>query len=155
MSLRYGAVTLLLVTRLAFALPDSAPAAAPVSAAPASAAPAPANAATAPVNAPANAPAQPQPQQGGLLQMLPLILIMGFGFYLFVIMPGNKQRKQMQALLDGLKVGDRVLLASGIYGRVHQLKDDTISLRVAESVHIEVAKSAISKVITEEHGNGK
>ena len=87
--------------------------------------------------------------------MLPLILIMGFGFYLFVIMPGNKQRKQMQALLDNLKVGDRVLLNSGIYGRVHQLKDDTLSLRVAESVHIEVAKSAISKVITEEQGNGK
>ena len=154
MSLRFGAVTLLLVTRLAFALPDSVPAAAP-----ASAAPAPASVAVAPVNAapasaPANAPAQPPPK-GGLLQMLPLILIMGFGFYLFVIMPGNKQRKQMQALLDNLKVGDRVLLNSGIYGRVHQLKDDTLSLRVAESVHIEVAKSAISKVITEEQGNGK
>jgi preprotein translocase subunit YajC len=70
-------------------------------------------------------------------------------------MPGNKQRKQMQALLDNLKVGDRVLLNSGIYGRVHQLKDDTFNLRVAEGVHIEVAKSAISKVITEEQGNGK
>ena len=153
MSSRFGAVTLLLLTRLAFAFPDSAPAAPPASPAPApvSVAAAPVNAASA--GAPANA-AQPQ-QQGGLLQMLPLILIMGFGFYLFVIMPGNKQRKQMQALLDNLKVGDRVLLNSGIYGRVHQLKDDTLSLRVAESVHIEVAKSAISKVITEEQGNGK
>jgi preprotein translocase subunit YajC len=148
-------VTLLLVTRLAFALPVSAPApaATPVSAtpAPASVAAAPASAASASAGSPA---AQPPPQ-GGLLQMLPLILIMGFGFYLFVIMPGNKQRKQMQALLDNLKVGDRVLLNSGIYGRVHQLKEDTLSLRVAESVHIEVAKSAISKVITEEQGNGK
>jgi preprotein translocase subunit YajC len=103
-------------------------------------------------DAPAAAPGAPQ---GGLLQMLPLMLIMGAGFYLFIIMPGNKQRKQQQEMIDNLKVGDRVLLSSGMYGRVHQLKDDTLTLRVAEGVHVEFAKSAISKVILEEQAHGK
>lgn len=124
MNSRFGAVILLLATRLTHALPDAAPVA-------------------------------PGAPQGGILQMLPLMLIMGVGFYLFIIMPGNKQRKQQQAMIDNLKVGDRVLLSSGIYGRIHQLKDDTLSLRVAESVHIEIAKSAISKVILEEQAHGK
>lgn len=102
-----------------------------------------------PLTLSAQAPA-PGAQPGSGMGTFVLMGLMFGLFYLIVILPGSKQRKKMQAMLDNLKVGDRVVLTSGILGTVHNIRDEIIHLRVADNVRIEVLKSAVSRVQTPE-----
>jgi preprotein translocase subunit YajC len=86
---------------------------------------------------------------GGLSMLLPLLLIPVL--YLMMIRPQQKKQKQWQSMLAAIKTGDRVTTAGGIRGIILSIKDDAIIIRVApDNLKIEVAKSAIASVTTEE-----
>jgi preprotein translocase subunit YajC len=88
---------------------------------------------------------------GGLIGLLPFILIFVI-FYFLLIRP--QQKKQRQAaeeranLLKALKAGDKVVTTGGIYGTIVAVreKDDTVQLRIAQSVSIEAERSAIARL---------
>jgi preprotein translocase subunit YajC len=87
---------------------------------------------------------------GGILGLLlPWILIFGI-FYILVIRPQQKRQRQAQTdreqMLKALKPGDKVITSGGIYGTIVAVKDkdDTVQLRIAQSVSIEVLRSAIT-----------
>lgn len=84
-----------------------------------------------------------------LFQFLPILAIGGV-FYFLVIAPANKQRKKQQEMLGSLKKGDRVLTTGGIYGTIQGVEAEVVYLKIAESVKVKVARSAISGVVTEE-----
>ncbi|MGH9464954.1 MAG: preprotein translocase subunit YajC [Thermoanaerobaculia bacterium] len=86
---------------------------------------------------------------GALLQFLPLLLVFGI-FYFLLIMPMRKRQKAHAKLLTELKKGDRVITNGGIYGEVSALEEKTVILRVADSVRIKVARSAIAGLEGEE-----
>jgi len=44
--------------------------------------------------------------------------------------PESKRRKQMQAFREGLKKGDKVITAGGIYGTVKEIKETTLLIEV-------------------------
>jgi preprotein translocase subunit YajC len=86
---------------------------------------------------------------GGLTILLPLLLIPVL--YLLMIRPQQKRQKQWQTMLAGIKSGDRVTTAGGIRGTILSIKDDVIVIRVApDNLKLEVAKSAIASVTTQE-----
>lgn len=66
--------------------------------------------------------------------------------YFIAIRPQQKQQKQRQALLNSLRVRDRVITSGGIYGKVVKVKDNSVMLQIAEKVEIEVAKSGIVSI---------
>ena len=81
---------------------------------------------------------------GGLVQLLPFVLIFGI-FYFLLILPQQRQRKKLQEMLSNLKTGDRVLTSGGVYGTIVGFKDATVvQLQVASQVKLEVARSAIT-----------
>ena len=85
--------------------------------------------------------------------LLPLLLIPVL--YLVMIRPQQKRHKQWQAMLAGIKSGDRVTTAGGIRGTIISIKDDVIIIRVApDNLKLEVAKSAIASVTTQESSSG-
>lgn len=84
-----------------------------------------------------------------LLQFVPLLLVFGV-FYFLLIMPMRKRQKAHAKLLTELKKGDRVITNGGIYGEVTGLEEKTVLLRVADSVRIKVARSAIAGLEGEE-----
>lgn len=87
---------------------------------------------------------------GGLVSLLPFILIIGV-FYLLLIRPNQKRQQQWQQMLSTLKTGDRITTSGGMRGVILSIKDDTIQLRVPpDNIRIEVAKSAIASVTTDE-----
>ena len=91
------------------------------------------------------------PGAGGssLPMLLPLLLIPVL--YLVMIRPQQKRQKQWQEMLGSIKTGDRVTTAGGIRGIILSIKDDVIVIRVApDNIKLEVAKSAIASVTTEE-----
>ena len=80
---------------------------------------------------------------GSSLSFLTPFAIIFVIFYFLIIRPQAKERKKLQDLLDGLKAGDRVVTAGGIFGTVHSVSDTTVELKVAEKVKITVLRSAV------------
>jgi preprotein translocase subunit YajC len=93
-----------------------------------------------------------QPGGGGLIGMLPLLLIIPL-LYLMLFRPQQKRQKQWQEMLANLKQGDKVTTAGGIRGVILSIKDDAIIIRVApDNLKMEVAKTAIAAVTREDEG---
>ncbi len=86
--------------------------------------------------------AQATQQQSALsFILLPVALIAVF--YFLMIRPAQTQRKRLNEMLSSLKVGDKVITNSGIYGTIASLDDDSVQVRIAEQVKVKMARSAI------------
>lgn len=89
-----------------------------------------------------------QPAQGAeanpIMTFLPLILIIVV-FYFFMIRPQMKKQKEVAAFRNSLAKGDKVVTTGGIYGKILELKDNTVLLQVDDNVKIRVDKAAIVK----------
>ncbi len=92
-----------------------------------------------------------QPASNPLVQFLPLVVIVGI-FYVLVFMPMQRQKKQQQQMLKGLQNGNIVLTTGGIVGTIVTINnDDTLILRIKpDNVKIQVARSSVSSLVTEE-----
>jgi preprotein translocase subunit YajC len=75
--------------------------------------------------------------------LIPLVIMLGI-FYFLLIAPMRKRQKQQEQMIANLKNGDKVVTAGGIYGTIVGIKDDRLTLRIADQVKIEVTKSSIS-----------
>jgi preprotein translocase subunit YajC len=64
--------------------------------------------------------------------------------YFLILLPGKRKQQKIQEFLDHLKVNDRIVTTSGIYGQITRLGDQTIQVQIADKVRIEIARAAIS-----------
>ncbi|UCG30651.1 MAG: preprotein translocase subunit YajC [candidate division WOR-3 bacterium] len=81
-------------------------------------------------------------QSNPIMGLLPLILIFVV-FYFLLILPQQRKQKQHRKLVSELQKGDRVTTSSGIRGTIANVKDDTITLLIADGVKIELEKGHI------------
>jgi len=95
--------------------------------------------------APQGSPASSGP--GGLLStpLIPLAAMVVL-FYYLIIRPQQKQQKEHAALVSSVKIGDSVVMSSGIHGMVANVKEKTVVVKVADNVKIEFDKSAVASV---------
>ncbi|MCC7517593.1 MAG: preprotein translocase subunit YajC [Verrucomicrobiae bacterium] len=97
--------------------------------------------------------APPQPGENPTKSLLgalgPMILIFVV-FYLILIRPQQKQQKETRKMLAAIKVGDRVLVAGGIYGLIAQIKDKSVIVKIAENTRVEMLRSAVQQVLPAE-----
>lgn len=86
-----------------------------------------------------------------VLSFLPLILIVAI-FYFLVFMPMQRQKKQQAQMLKDLQNGSVVLTTGGLMGTIVTINnDDTLILRVKpDNIKLQVARSAVSGLVTEE-----
>ena len=80
---------------------------------------------------------------GNPLIMMGLMFVM---FYFLLIRPQQRQRKEMATRIAGLQNGDKVVTTSGIHGIVHNVKEHTVVIKVAEATMIEFDKPAVAIV---------
>jgi preprotein translocase subunit YajC len=81
-----------------------------------------------------------------LLSLLPLVVIFGLFYFLF-IRPQQKQAKEREKLLKDLKEGDKVVLVSGVYAVVDKVEDETtLRLKIADGVLVKAARTAVERV---------
>jgi preprotein translocase subunit YajC len=89
-----------------------------------------------------------QPAQGAeanpIMTFLPLVLIIVV-FYFFMIRPQMKRQKELATFRNSLEKGDKVVTTGGIYGKILEIKDNTVLLQVDDNVKIRVDKAAIVK----------
>jgi len=96
---------------------------------------------------PSSAPGTEPNQTGQMMQMVVTFAILGIMFYFLLIRPQQKQRKELENLLKNVKTGDKVLMNSGIFGIVTNVKEKTLMVKIADNVKVEVVKTAITSVV--------
>ena len=91
--------------------------------------------------------AQTNGQTGsGIAAFLPIILI-GLIFYLLILRPQSKQRKQQAESLSQLKKGDKILTRGGIYGKIVSFQgknDNKVTIDVGSGIKLNIARSYIA-----------
>lgn len=91
-------------------------------------------------------------QQGGgnlLFALLPWILIFGV-FYVLIIVPQRRRQRQLQDTIANLKAGDRVVTSGGVIGTITAVRDTSLLIRSADKSIIEIARSSVAGLQTEE-----
>jgi preprotein translocase subunit YajC len=83
---------------------------------------------------------------GGMSQLLIFALIF-VGMWFLLIAPNRKRQKQHQRMLDALRVGNRVLLSSGLFGKVIQIRDTRLLLELCRGVRVDALRSCVQQVV--------
>ncbi len=76
----------------------------------------------------------------GQFAYIPIVIAI---FYVVMIRPQQQKAKEHQDMLEALKKGDEVLTSGGLYGRVHAVADQVVTLEIAPNVRVRVARSRI------------
>ena len=63
--------------------------------------------------------------------------------WLFMWRPESKRRKEMQKFRDGLKKGDKIITAGGIYATVKEIKETTLLIEVDSNVTLRIDKNMV------------
>lgn len=79
------------------------------------------------------------------MEFLPLLAVVII-FWLVIVRPASRRQKQLQQLQQSLAPGNRIVLASGLYGTVRSLDDEKVSVEIADGVVVEVARGAVAAV---------
>ena len=64
-------------------------------------------------------------------------------FYFFMIRPQSKRQKEIKKFRDALKQGDKVITAGGIHGKIKNVKENTVTLEIADGMNITIEKTSI------------
>jgi len=86
---------------------------------------------------------------GGFGFLIPMILVFGV-FYLLLIRPQQRKQKQLQETVSQLKAGDKVITTGGIVGVITAVRDTSFLIRSAEKTILEIARTAVAGVDSEE-----
>ena len=79
----------------------------------------------------------------------PLIFLFCFMvlLYFMSIRPQQKRARELQSMMDNLEKGDEVIAASGILGKVKEIKGDYVAIEVSENITFKLQKNAISNTL--------
>ncbi len=80
-----------------------------------------------------------------------IILAAMFGFmYFLLIRPQKKQMESRKRMMEELSVDDKVSTIGGIKGTIKMVMEDSVILEIADNVNIELLKTAVGSVLTED-----
>ncbi|RMH53005.1 MAG: preprotein translocase subunit YajC [Zetaproteobacteria bacterium] len=82
---------------------------------------------------------------GGFASLIPLLLIMAI-FYFLLIRPQQKRYKAHREMISGLKKGDRVITAGGIYGKVVDVQEEQLKVEIADGVRVRIKRDTVSSL---------
>ncbi len=86
-------------------------------------------------------------ESSGISSILPLIIFLVLIFvmmYFLMVRPQRKRQKEQQQLLAELKRGDKIITASGIYGVIESLSEDSAVIKVESGATVRIARSSIT-----------
>lgn len=86
------------------------------------------------------APAQKQGVDYSWLIML--VAVIGI-MYFMMIRPQQKRQKEIQKMRENMKVGDKVVTAGGIYGKIKEVNEKDFLIEIAENVRIRIDKASV------------
>ena len=79
---------------------------------------------------------------GGMEGMLMIVLLFVI-MYFFMIRPQQKKQKEIQKMRESLKVGDAVITAGGIHGKIKDVNDTSFTIEIADGVKVKIDKASV------------
>ena len=94
---------------------------------------------------------------GGMVQILPLVMIFGV-FYFLLIRPQQQKQKELRNMISAVRRGDRVVTGGGILGTVQrvpmvqdkdgkQVPSQEIEVEIAKDIRVIVLRDTITTVL--------
>ena len=80
------------------------------------------------------------------MSFLPLILIFVV-FYFVLIRPQTKKQKEHQEMVNALEMGNEVVTAGGILGKIQEMNENYVQLEISENVTIKIQRQTISSLL--------
>ena len=92
-----------------------------------------------------------------IFQILTMVIPIGIIFYFLIIRPQRREAAKRQDMISAIKKNDRVVTIGGIYGVVTNVQADKgkITIRVDDNAKLEMAQSAIARVVTDGDSDDK
>jgi preprotein translocase subunit YajC len=84
------------------------------------------------------------PNQSPIPSFIFLLLIIVV-FYFFMIRPQMKRQKELKTYRESLQRGDKIITTGGIYGKVTDVKETTVTVEISDKVLVKIDKSAVLK----------
>ena len=85
--------------------------------------------------------------------LLPLVAVFVF-FYVVSIRPQQMQQRKHREMLGRLKKGDRVLTRGGLYGVILDVRDNDVTLELAQNVRVRADRTAVQSLVRRGSGAG-
>lgn len=80
---------------------------------------------------------------GGSTGMIVTMVLLFAIMYFFMIRPQQKKQKALQEARNAIKVGDKVVTAGGIHGKVKEVGETYFIVEIANEVRIKIEKSSV------------
>ena len=84
----------------------------------------------------------PKSMFGGMEGMLMIVLLFVI-MYFFMIRPQQKKQKEIQKMREALKVGDAIITAGGVHGKIKDINDTSFVIEIADGVKIKIDKASV------------
>jgi len=86
---------------------------------------------------------------GFLLNLTPFLLMFGV-LYFLIIAPQRRRQRELQATIEALKAGDRIITTGGIIATVTSVRERSLLVRSADKTILEIARSSVAGIAEEE-----
>ena len=84
---------------------------------------------------------------GGLFgNPMVFMVLMFIVMYFILIRPQRMRQKELEKLINSVKVGDHVVLNGGEHGIITSVKEKTVMIKLADNVKVEYERSSIATV---------
>lgn len=80
---------------------------------------------------------------GGNFSMIIMMVAIFAIMYFFMIRPQQKKQKEIMNFRNNLTIGQEVVTAGGIYGKIKELDVTTVTLEIASGVKIKIDRNSI------------
>lgn len=94
-------------------------------------------------NAHAAAPAAAPGGGGTGYESIIMLVVMGAIFYFLLIRPQSKRAKAHKQLVESLSIGDQVVTAGGLHGKITALQDATVMVEISAGVKVKINRASI------------
>ncbi len=85
-------------------------------------------------------------EQSPIYMFGPLFLMVLI-FYFLLIRPQQRREKERREMINKVKTGDRVLFGGGLIGVVSNASDNTLTIKIADKVKVDVVRGAVTQVL--------
>ena len=78
-----------------------------------------------------------------LAQLFPLLIIF-FIFYFLIFRPQKISQREHQKMIQNLNKNDEIVTTGGLHGKIINVKDKTLTLRIDDNTKIEIDKNCVA-----------
>ncbi|AUM73212.1 preprotein translocase subunit YajC [Paracoccus jeotgali] len=84
---------------------------------------------------------------GAIAQFIPLILIFVIMYFL-ILRPQQKRAREHRDMVAALKRGDQVVTNGGLIGKITDVKDEELTVEVAQGVKVRIVRGSVAQVVS-------